>query len=108
MYQHGQGLHQHDLLLSVAFLLGTGLGLVVWLRLRSVRWWAAWGVAAATSAAVLLLLRAPAAALTDPAAPDAPSALRSDPAAATFALDNFTPSSVEEIESLISRGGKHT
>src|SRR5206468_661659 len=96
MYTIGQWLHQHDLLLLVTFLLGTGFGLILWLRRRSVRWWAAWGVGVALSASVLLAMRTPAVSLTEHASPDAASDLLTDPAAATLAIQDLSLSSVEE------------
>ena len=92
-----QWVHQHNILVILALVLGTALAVLMRYRRRSIRLWVAWSVALGLSVAVVLSLRTPNARLSEYVGP-----------ANHEEFSESALASVEEIKSLLSRGGKHT
>ena len=106
----GQWVHQHNLVVVLTFVLGTALTYIVLFRGRSIRSWVAWSVVAGLGVWAGFALRTPPATLSEYTSSAEAGAFSpdSDPHATRIAYEEPSIQSVEEIQSLLRRGGKHT
>jgi hypothetical protein len=106
MSTFGQWLHQHEVLIVLALVLGVGLGLLVRYRSWSVRWWAAWSATAGLGVLATVALRTPPASLSEHNSVDL--AQQGVPLEAVFAHDTPDFESVEDIRTLLASAEKPT
>lgn len=114
MNTFSQWVHQHDLLLLCAAVVGS-TGVLVAFRWRSPRLWAAWLGLTGISLAVLLALRTPAASLSEHRGPHGVTTVGSGEVDQGAGIPVTTPEyselnlgSVEAIKQTIAAGGKPT
>jgi hypothetical protein len=100
-----QWLHQHDALLLMILVLGVTFTLIAYYRRRSVLLWTVWVLAVGLGTSAAFAIRTPAASLSEHTVqPDVTT-----PTPATgVAYEEPIVKSVEDIQSLLGRGGKPT
>ena len=101
-----QWVHQHDALLLLVLVLGVSFALILSYRRRSVRLWTVWAVAAGLGTSAAFAIRTPAASLSEHIVPEDPTPDASPTTRSTY--EEPTLKSVEDIRSLLGRGGKPT
>jgi hypothetical protein len=100
-----QWVHQHDALLLMILVLGVSFALLLAYRRRSVRLWSVWVIAAGLGTSAALAIRTPAASLSEHTVP-ADDTAPAPTTASTY--EEPTVKSVEDIRSLLAKGGKPT
>ena len=104
-----QWVHQHNVLLLCAALVG-GTCLILIFRCRSLRLWLLWSGLTVASLAALAALRTPAASISEHQAPESATTARdaAQPRERVIAYSEPDLNSVDAIEEVIARAGKPT